>query len=405
MIVNDYPWTSMRYVASAAASFLLVLVLGTAAMAQEDKVQSQLRLGAQAMHNGKPDEAERYFREVTRIAPQLADGYLDMGLAQLRQGKLTDAVESLNKSLQLSPNAAGAHMFLGIGYFQMNHLEQARAALRQEIDLNPTSAESLMWLGITELAAGNPEKAVLPLDKAAELAPKDINILDYRGRAHLLVSKNSYAQMYALDPGSWRVHRLSAQIFSESNQHKPAIGEYEAAVKLAPTQPDLYEELGDEYRKEGNLEAAQANYAKRLELTPHDPVAMYDLGSVFVEQGNAPAGVPLLKEAIKAFAKPTAADYYLGRGLAAMGQYPEATASLERATGVQQSNEVAKRAYYQLSQVYRKMQRTADANNALAEFQKLSELDARQSAQQLADWNKMKTGSGTEATVPTPPNP
>jgi tetratricopeptide (TPR) repeat protein len=292
-----------------------------------------------------------------------------------------------------------------MGYVQMNHLEQARAALRQEIDLNPTSAESLMWLGITELAAGNPEKAVLPLDKAAELAPKDINILDYRGRAHLLVSKNSYAQMYALDPGSWRVHRLSAQIFSESNQHKPAIAEYEAAVKLAPTQPDLYEELGDEYRKEGNLEAAQANYAKRLELTPHDPVAMYDLGSVFVEQGNAPAGVPLLKEAIKAFAKPTAADYYLGRGLAAMGQYPEATASLERATGVQQSNEVAKRAYYQLSQVYRKMQRTADANNALAEFQKLSELDARQSAQQLADWNKMKTGLGTEATVPTPPNP
>ncbi|PYU47330.1 MAG: hypothetical protein DMG53_09290 [Acidobacteria bacterium] len=132
------------------------------------------------------------------------------------------------------------------------------------------------------------QKAVAPLDRAADLAPKDINILDYRGRAHLLVSKNSYAQMYALDPNSWRMHRLSAQIYSEANQHKEAIREFEAAVKLSPNQPDLYEELGD-------------------------------LGSTLVEQGKSQTGVPLLKEAVKILGGPTVADYYLGRGLADLG--------------------------------------------------------------------------------------
>jgi len=393
-----------RRVTAVASSFLLALAIAAPVVAQEDKVESTLRLGAEAMHNGKPQEAEKYFREVTQIAPQLADGYLDMGLAQLRQNKLADAVESLQKSLQLAPNAPGAHMFLGIAYFQMNRLDQARTALKQEVDLAPASSEALMWLGITELAAGNPEKAVAPLDKAAELSPKDINILDYRGRAHLLVSKESYAQMYALDPGSWRVHRLSAQIYSESNQHREAIEEYEVAVKLAPKEPDLYEELGDEYRKDSNLEMARATYAKRLELTPHDPVAMYNLGSVLVEQSKAAEGVPLLKEAIKVFANPTVADYYLGRGLAEMGKYEEAIASLERATKVEPQNEVARRAYYQLSQIYRKMQRLPDARDALAEFQKLTEQEGKQGAQQVADWKKMNSGANSETPGP-PANP
>lgn len=48
--------------------------------------KTALRLGAKAMHRGKPEEAEKFFREVRQLAPQLADGYLDMGLAQLKQG-------------------------------------------------------------------------------------------------------------------------------------------------------------------------------------------------------------------------------------------------------------------------------------------------------------------------------
>jgi len=225
------------------------------------------------MHRGKADEAEKFFRKVIQMAPELADGYLDLGLAQLKQGKLAEAVESLETALQRNPKSPGASMFLGIAYFQMNHLDHARAALQQEIDLNPQNPEALMWLGITELAAGNPEKAVGPLNKAAELSPKDINILDYRGRAHLLVSKESYARIYALDPNSWRMHRLSAQIYAESNQHKEAIREYKAAIKLAPKQADLYEELGDEYRKDGSLDFTAIAYRNELQLTPHNAVA------------------------------------------------------------------------------------------------------------------------------------
>ena len=396
--------TRARCIAPRVAVLLLCALAG--AQAQENSVKANLRLGAEAMHKGKPEEAEKHFRAVTQLAPELADGYLDLGLAQLRQGKLAEAVESLQQALQRNAAAPGASMFLGITYFQMNHLDQARVALQREISLNPENAEALMWLGITELAAGDPEKAVPPLDKAAELSPKDINILDYRGRAHLLISKNSYAQMYAVDPNSWRMHRLSAQIFSASNQHEEAIREYKAAIQLSPKQADLYEELGDEYRKESSLEMAAAAYAKELALTPHNAVAMYNLGSVMVERGKAQEGIPLLKEAISDFGKPTVADYYLGRGLADLAAYPEAADYLERAITVpSQDDEVARRAYYKLSQVYRKLQRSADARNALAQFQKLEEQKADRGAQQITNWKKMNAGAAAEISLPAPSNP
>ena len=376
-----------------------------ATAAQDQQVEANLRLGAQAMHSGKAEQAEKYFREVTQIAPKLADGYLDMGLAQLRQNKFGDAADSLQKALQLNPNAPGAQMFLGITYYQMNRLDEARAALQRENALQPNNAEVLMWLGITELAARNPENAVAPLDKAAELSPKDINILDYRGRAHLLVSKDSYARMYALDPNSWRMHRLSAQIYSESNQHKDSIREYEAAIKLAPQQADLYEELGDEYRKDSNLDLAAATYRKELELTPRNAVAMYNLGSVLVEQGKARDGVPLLEAAVKIFSKPSVADYYLGRGLADVGRYEEAADHLEKATRVEPQNEAVQRAYYHLAQVYRKLQRPADARNAIAEFQKLADQRAQQGAKEVADWKKLNSDAPAETSLPAPRQP
>ncbi len=64
-----------------------------------------------------------------------------------------------------------------------------------------------MWLGVVNLARDHPEEAVEALDKADKLKPGDPDILYHRGRARLLVSKDSYAEMFKVDPQSWRVHR------------------------------------------------------------------------------------------------------------------------------------------------------------------------------------------------------
>ena len=80
-----------------------------------------------------------------------------------------------------------------------------------------------MWLGVVQLADEQADQAAESLDRAAKLNPDNVDILYNRGRAHLLVSKNSYEKMYKADPDTWRVHQVLAQAYAESDRHEEAI--------------------------------------------------------------------------------------------------------------------------------------------------------------------------------------
>lgn len=385
---------SFVYSAPVLATILLLVATFADAQEQTPQFQDLFRQGAAAMRTGQVQAAEDAFRKATQIAPNFAPAYLDMGLAQLKLGKLPEATASIRKALAIDPKTVGAHMFLGIAEYQSNHIHRAIEDLQQEIAEAPNNAQALLWLGIVELESGHPEQATGPLDRAAELNPKDLNILDYRGQAHMAVAKLSYAQMYHLDPGSWRVHRLNAQIDAEAEQHKQAIDEYQAAIRIGPKEADLYEGLGEEYRQVGQLDLAQKAFSQQLQLTPGNPIAMYNLGSVDVDRSEEKAGVPLLEKVVKIYGKPTVADYYLGRGLAAEGKFDQAAAELWRATSI--PGEVQQRAWYELGQIYRKMGRPTDAHAALLKFQQLRQSADKQKAQEIEDWRKLNAANGRQ---------
>jgi Flp pilus assembly protein TadD len=63
--------------------------------------------------------------------------------------------------------------------------------------------------------------------------------------------------MLHADPESWRVRQVLAQADAEADRDEDAVAEYQAAIKLAPNQPGLHEELGAEYQKTGKPEAAE----------------------------------------------------------------------------------------------------------------------------------------------------
>lgn len=385
------------YRVSVFLTVFLLTSIATRAQEQTPQLQEFFRDGATAMQAGQAATAEAAFRKATQIAPDFAPAYLDLGLAQLKQGKLQEATSSIRKALEIDPKSPGAHMFLGIAEYQSNHIHKALEDLQQETAENPGNSQALLWLGIVELNSGHPEKATGPLDRAANLNPKDLNILDYRGQAHMAVAKQSYAQMYRLDPTSWRVHRLNAQIDAEAEQHKQAIDEYQAAIKIDPKEADLYEGLGQEYRKIGQLDLAQKAFAQQLQLTPGNPIAMYNLGSVDVDRSEEKSGVPLLEQVVKIYGKPTVADYYLGRGLAGEGKVDQAAAELQRATSV--PGEVQLRAWYELGQIYRKMGRPTAAHAALLKYQQLRQAADSQKAKEIEDWRKLNTANGQSSTT------
>jgi tetratricopeptide (TPR) repeat protein len=347
----------------------------------------------QAMREGKLEEAAAGFAAAAKRQPNFAEAYFNLGLADEELGKYDDAISSLRQALKLKPHLRGANLFLGIAELRVNHLDDAAAAVQKETLASPKDANAWMWLGVVRLAQDRAEEAADALDRAYKLKPNDPDILYHRGRAHLLVSKDSYAEMFKADPNSWRVHRVLAQANAEADRHLDAIAEYEAAIKLAPNEPGLHEELGSEYRNANKIPEAEAAFRRELEIDPRNALARYKLGAIAVEKGDGATAKALMEEADRE--KPGLAhmDYNLGRAEMLLGNDSAAASHFERAVKTDSSPEVTEQAWYQLGTVYRRLHRMDEARSAMQTYQQLKDADASKSQEEL---ERFRLSHGTE---------
>lgn len=383
------------------ASLMFLFLLDDRLSAQvTPEVSNIFRQASEAMQRGNLDVAGDGFAAASKAAPAFAEAHFNLGLVREEQGRFDEAIASFHKALALKPRLRGANLFLGIAYFRLNQLDKAFAAIQKESASYSKDASAWMWLGVVRLEQDKPEEAAEALDKAATLAPDDIDILYHRGRAHLLVSKNSYAKMFKVGPKSWRVLQVLAQANAEAERHVDAVAEYLAAIKLAPTQPGLHEELGAEYRSLGKDQEAEQSFLRELEIAPHSALAKYGLGVLAVEQGDGAKGKVLIESALKEKPGLLHSDYNLGRAEMLLGHDAVAAQHLERATSAPGSDpEVIQQAWYQLGIVYRHLHRMEDAQKAMATFQKLKDEDAENSQKVLKRYEAQQNSN------PAPPAP
>jgi tetratricopeptide (TPR) repeat protein len=371
--------------------------VSTVVFAQPPAVPSEFIQATQAMHEGKLEEAAAGFAVAVKRQPDFAEAHFNLGLVDEELGKYDEAVSSLHEALKLKPRLHGANLFLGIAQFRLNHLDDAAAALQKETAGYPKDAAAWMWLGVVRLAQERAEEAAEALDKAAKLKPGDQDILYHRGRAHLLVSKNSYAEMFKVDSNSWLVHRVLAQANAEADRHVEAIAEYEAAIKLAPTQPGLHEELGTEYRSVNKIPEAEEAFRRELELDSHNVLATYKLGAIEVEKGDGAKGKELIESAQREKPDLVHIDYNLGRAEMLLNNDVVAAGHFERAVKTEKDPEIIEQAWFQLGTAYRRLHRMEEARNAMATYQQLKDEGAQKSQQQLEKYREQHPES------PAPP--
>jgi tetratricopeptide (TPR) repeat protein len=254
-----------------------------------------------------------------------------------------------------------------------------------------------MWRGVVQLAAGKIADAVTSLDKAAELRPNDVDILYHRGRAHMLVSKESYEQMYAADPKSWRVHQVLAQSYVEADRLDDAIVECQQAIQLKPGEAGLHEALAEVYFKKNDLPKAEAEYQEELKINPTSLSATYKLGVVSIERSKPEVAVELLRKVLASEPKSIDTHYQMGRAEAQQGNTEDAIRDFSAAVSdpTQNDSETVRQSYYQLAQLYRRTKQPEQSRAALDSFMKLKQqADARQ-AQKLQD--KLKRAPEAQA--------
>ena len=344
-----------------------------------------LEEGVGLLRAGNAVQAVESFRKATVLRPSFPEAWLNLGLALQQTGNSSGALVALQKAIGLKPNLRGAHLFLGILHYKANHFEQAETALRKETELSPKDAKAWMWLGVDELAEAHPSDAAASLDIAARLTPDDVDVLYHRGRAHSLVSQDSYQKMFKLDPESFRVHQVLAQADAEADRTTEAISEYQLAVQRAPREPGLHEALGDLYWTDGKMELAAPEYLTELSVDANNVTANYKLGGMRVIGGDPAGALEPLQRTLALDPSFYKAYYYLGRAYVDLGKDAEGISNLERACNAPADETLNTLAWYQLVRVYRRAHRTADADAALSHFRELrARLNARRQAKRTA---------------------
>jgi tetratricopeptide (TPR) repeat protein len=209
--------------------------------------------------------------------------------------------------------------------------------------------------------------------------------------------------MLKVAPKSSRVLQVLAHASSDAERPLEAIAEYEEAIKLAPTQPGLHEELGSEYRLAGKPEEAEAAFNRELEIDPFNALARYKLGVLAIERGDGPRAKEFIEAALRQKPGIRHSDYNLGRAEMLVRNDAAAAQHLQRATSATDSDpEVIQQAWYQLGIVYRRLHRMDDAQRAIATFQRLKDEQAENSQR---TFRLRESRQSPDAAQPPPENP
>ena len=349
--------------------------------------------GAEALRAGQLDAAAAAFTESIQASPRFAQAYFNLGLVRFQQQRTADAAPLFVKSLELRPDLRGADLFLGISEYRLDKYGEAAVALKHAAEREPSNPEVAMWLGIAELASGDASGAVVNLEKASKLKPGNVDVLYHLGRAYMQMSKEAYERMYQADPNSWRVHEVLAQSFEEADRMEDAEKECRKAIELKSDERGLHQELGDIFWKQNRLDEAEAEFQRELQNDPENLTAMYKLAAVSTERAKPQVAIDLLSKVLVTHPDSREAHYQIGRAEAQLGNNEAAIRDFKAVTELTGpvEPEIIRQSYYQLAQLYRRSQKTDEAQLALTTFKRLKQEADEQHQMKLDDKMKRST--------------
>ncbi|MDQ6694008.1 MAG: tetratricopeptide repeat protein [Chloroflexota bacterium] len=217
---------------------------------------------------------------------------------------LSSAEATLRKALEINPRDTLAHAGLGQALFDEGLLarltgreqdakprfEEARTELEGAAKgVNEFDDQTHYLLGLVYLNEQRHDQVAGELEKAFLIDPSNDSIIktyadfmsatDKEGASSLYTRRVSlYAGILADHPRSPFYHRQMAGLLQSAGQSDGALAEYNTALQLDPTSPDLRNALGNYYFSYSEYGKALQAYMEASRLAPSEPVYRLNIG-------------------------------------------------------------------------------------------------------------------------------
>lgn len=374
----------------AAAALLAALVCARAAAQQPDPaaLQQHAREGERALADGRYADAEKAFEALCRMSPETAEVHARLGLIYFQQGKFKEAITPLRRAIKLKPDLPKIDTLLAMSLSELGRYDEALPGLttgfKQSADPVVRRMAGLhLQRAYTGLARDR--EAVEVALALSRLHPDDPEVLYHTGRLFANFAYLQTMKLARVAPDSVWLHQAAGEANESQGLYDAAITEYRQVLALAPKRPGIHFRIGRAFLARsrepssdgsGVPEALQA-FESELQIDPTNANAAYEIAELHRKAGEFEKGREFFERALTHYPEFEDALVGLGRTLIALGQPERAIPPLAAATKRNPANEVA---YYQIAQAYRVLGRTAEQQQALAEFTRLRNARAQRPA-------------------------
>jgi Flp pilus assembly protein TadD len=254
-------------------------------------------------------------------APDAALGQALFGQAitDTQAGRFADAENLYHRLTKLFPNVAAAWANLGLLAARQNHLDEANADLRKAAALEPTSAAFWSQISSIELRSGHTSEAEATARRALAIDPANIYGLGDLAGALLREARYDDAlvplkRLVALQ-GDTDPH-ASVSLIATLGRLGRIRDALPVAQKLAahfPNEPEYQGFIGDLSVRIGDYAAARAAYARAYQMRPADTRAGINAAIADEATGDTRAAAALIAKIIAAHPNEPMPYYQQGR--------------------------------------------------------------------------------------------
>jgi tetratricopeptide (TPR) repeat protein len=322
-------------------------------------------------------QAEKHWQTVVQREPNNAAAFATLGVVFSQEKKFDEAIRAYKRALALDPALPGLQLDLGLAHFKQGHFPAAIAPLNAALAADPQNLQARTLLGLSFYGAKRFADASAQLEKVASLDPGNLELRRVLAQSCLWAKKydcalEQFRQIESQDPNSAAAHMLSGEALDGLARTPEAIGEFEAALKIAPREPEVNFGLGYLHWKLSQFEEATKYFNAELAIDPNHPQALTYLADIAMKNNEPDKALPLLQKVVKQRNDIRIAYVDLGAILTQQKRYAEALAALKQAVKLDPSQPDA---HFRLGKLHQAM---GNMTGAEQEFAKVRELHEKQ---------------------------
>ena len=330
------------------------------------------RLADSTRRAGRLDEATASYRNALKLRSNWQEGWRQLGTIEYMQGHYPEAIAALQQSVALEAKQADTWTLLGLSEFEIKDFKNSLIHLERGRVLGFSGNAAAVRVARYHLALllnfnGDFDRAIdllIPEIGAGALAEE----IQFAMGIALLRIPALPEQVEPAQRALVRQAGETAVLLSESRYDK-AFPIFERMLSEHPKTPFLHYAYGDALAGTSMYDEAQIQLREETRLNPASALPYLRLASIALLVHQPASALSDSKQAVAIAPASSEAHYLLGRSFLEEGDIPAAIRELETARRLAPNSP---KVHFNLARAYLKAERTAEARQERAEFERLN---------------------------------